>query len=171
MEEAAQCSLGSTLKMQDIHLSAVSYFLIISRTGLITIPSKTQYRRVAEGERGSDASDIDSNPTKMSSSGNENTGVRSYFKGLIFGSSGSAPSSVSVAPPQAVGVPGTQTEPTRVPAIKIPPQRQDSFPELCVTPSEAGIFEVPHMQGGFKWKKLFQSPNSPTFNQADSGRK
>ncbi|PSC70426.1 spermatogenesis-associated 20 isoform B [Micractinium conductrix] len=46
-------------------------------------------------------------------------------------------------------------------------QRQDSFPEICSTPSEIGIFEVAHTKcrgadGKFSWRKFFfEAPSHP----------
>ncbi|KAI7840961.1 hypothetical protein COHA_005391 [Chlorella ohadii] len=73
---------------------------------------------------------------------------------------------------QAFGLP-SQTSPK---PIKVPDhhglQRQDSFPEICSTPSEVGIFEVAHNKslgpdGKFSWKKFFfeapgRSSSGPT---------
>ncbi|KAL4421812.1 hypothetical protein ABPG77_001601 [Micractinium sp. CCAP 211/92] len=44
--------------------------------------------------------------------------------------------------------------------------RQDSFPEICSTPSDVGIFEVAHTKcrdadGKFSWRKFFfEAPGS-----------
>ncbi|EFN56231.1 expressed protein [Chlorella variabilis] len=46
--------------------------------------------------------------------------------------------------------------------------RQDSFPEICSTPSDVGIFEVAHNKcrnadGTFSWRKFFfEAPGRPT---------
>jgi hypothetical protein len=93
-----------------------------------------------------------------------------YLKGM-FGL-GAPPStaqpSSSATPPPPTSAAQSASAPKPIPAIKIPAQRQDSMPEICMTPSDVGIYEVPHMKGKFTFKKLFQNPSSPSFNRTDS---
>lgn len=49
-------------------------------------------------------------------------------------------------------------------------KRQDSFPEICNTPSEVGIFEVAHNKpSGVSWMKyFFEAPGGSTPRGANS---
>lgn len=78
------------------------------------------------------------------------------------GGSGSALDKLKgwVGLPAIGGMKPIQTQPGRL-------ERQNSFPEICSTPSEVGIFEVAHNKargpdGKFSWKKfLFEAPGRP----------
>lgn len=103
-------------------------------------------------------------------SANDNGSKLGYLKGM-FGLGAQPSSSATPPPPTMTSAAQSASAPKPIPAIKIPAQRQDSMPEICMTPSDVGIYEVPHMKGKFTFKKLFQNPSSPSFNRTDSSKK
>ncbi|KAL6778473.1 hypothetical protein ACKKBF_B14930 [Auxenochlorella protothecoides x Auxenochlorella symbiontica] len=92
-------------------------------------------------------------------------GLTSYFK-TFFGST--VPAASSAGPTTSSGVPsGTLASevPGAMPRLKVPQHHDDARPEIVMSPSDIGLYEISH-DGKFNWRKMFQSPTQYNPDQA-----